>query len=150
VDLKKEMALNEEQQDWLESFRGLTANARLGLYVPLRDSFLVTKSGREVMTPTQLGRDEYERRRRFVWLVYDRHCRLCGRKLKWEECSVDHIAPRGMGAGSRDDSVYSIWPAHLTCNQLRGSRRVEPDTACLACGHDVVLVGGACLHCGAK
>jgi hypothetical protein len=139
------------KEDFREMFEGLTLDQRLGLYVTAYpDGVKVYRSGREVCLNTSNGRREYARRRLFVYQAYNQECRLCGRFCMWEEATVDHREPRGMGGSGRDDrpATGAIWPAHYRCNGLRGSRRLG-EGPCAECGYEIVLVDG-CLKCGAR
>jgi 5-methylcytosine-specific restriction endonuclease McrA len=74
---------------------------------------------------TKAGRDEYERRKRVAWEKQGKTCPLCRIKLAWKDSTVDHIEPRGMGGGSRDDRQQNIQAVHAVCNSLKGSRRIN-------------------------
>lgn len=138
------------KEDFREAFAGLTLDERLGLYVTAYPDGVKVypRSGREVCRNTSNGRREYARRRLFVYQAYDEKCRLCDRFCPWEQCTVDHRVPRGMGGSFRDDRVLWIWPAHSTCNALRASRRIQ-DEPCAECGWLFALVD-ECLKCGAR
>ena len=84
----------------------------------------VFKDGREVCNHLcKKGRDEYERRKRVKWEEQKGICAICKQKLNWADTTVDHITPRGMGGGSRDDRLEKIAAAHWACNADRGSKR---------------------------
>jgi HNH endonuclease len=49
-------------------------------------------------------------------------CAICHGTIKrYEDFEPDHVVPRGMGGGKRDDS--NIQPSHALCNRLKGSKR---------------------------
>lgn len=51
-------------------------------------------------------------------------CVGCGLEIKtWEEFSLDHREPRGMGGARRDDSWSNLRPMHLAENLEKGSKR---------------------------
>lgn len=51
-------------------------------------------------------------------------CALCGKAIYFfDDFQLDHIKPRGMGSGSRNDSPDNLQPAHSLCNQMKGSKR---------------------------
>ena len=70
------------------------------------------------------GRDLYQKRKRIAWEKQGRLCSICHKPLPWKDSTVDHIAPRGMGAGSIDDRQENIAAAHAVCNCQKGSRRI--------------------------
>ena len=69
------------------------------------------------------GRDLYQERKRIAWEAQGRLCSICHQRLNWSDSTVDHINPRGMGAGSIDDRQSNIAAAHAVCNCKKGSRR---------------------------
>ena len=69
------------------------------------------------------GAGEYQRRKRVAWEAQGRLCSICHKPLNWADSTVDHIKPRGMGAGSIDDRQENVAAAHALCNSQRGSRR---------------------------
>lgn len=65
-------------------------------------------------------------KRLLVKKVKDQHglCGICHQEfLDISEVVPDHIEPRGMGAGRRDDHPENIQAAHSSCNLEKGSRR---------------------------
>src|SRR5271166_1950859 len=44
--------------------------------------------------------------------------------LSFEDFEPDHIKPRGMGGGSRDDRPKNLQPSHRWCNFYKGSKRL--------------------------
>ena len=80
--------------------------------------------GREVCNiATHAGRLEYKRRHRLAWERDKGICGICHRPVQWEESTVDHIEPKGMGGSNHDDRVENMQPSHLLCNGEKGSRR---------------------------
>lgn len=140
--------------DYTEMFKGLGVEVRLDLYRPLTTKGVkVFRDGREeCVYKSTSGRMEYQNRTWFVFQVYDRKCKLCGRDLPQSALTADHIQPRGNGGGWRDDRVSNLWPAHYFCNSRRGSRRIYEGGHCPACRHDVVvgLIDHECFHCGSR
>ena len=80
--------------------------------------------GREVLNLlTAEGRAEKERRIDIAWDSQDGDCAICQLPLKRSEATWDHIAPRRMGGGFRDDRQFNIAAVHGRCNGERGSKR---------------------------
>jgi 5-methylcytosine-specific restriction endonuclease McrA len=51
-------------------------------------------------------------------------CAICKRDFTdYEEIVPDHIEPRGLGGGKRDDHPDNIQAVHRRCNFRKGSRR---------------------------
>ena len=72
----------------------------------------------------RLGWAEYERRKRVAWEEQKRTCSLCHLPLRWDDSSVDHKIPRGIGGGQGMISQDKIAAAHHWCNAARGSKRI--------------------------
>lgn len=55
-------------------------------------------------------------------------CHLCGLP---GATSADHDPPRSVlvasGCPNPDDPALYLWPAHLSCNQLRGARPIDDE-----------------------
>lgn len=83
----------------------------------------VYADGREVCRDTPEGREEYVRRKSVAWCAQRHRCALCDRRLSLRAATVDHIAPRGMGAGRRDDRRENIQAVCWECNSEKGSKR---------------------------
>lgn len=59
------------------------------------------------------------------WIERERVCGICSLGITaFEDYVLDHIKPRGMGGGTRDDSEANLQPTHWRCNALKGSRRL--------------------------
>jgi 5-methylcytosine-specific restriction endonuclease McrA len=69
------------------------------------------------------GRDLYQQRKRDSWEKQGRLCAICHLHLNWADSTVDHIIPRGMGAGRIDDRAYNLQAVHAVCNSKKGSIR---------------------------
>lgn len=74
---------------------------------------------REVCSPAEL------RRRKTILIAQQKNrCALCGELFDdFRDVEVDHILPRGMGGGRRDDSWGNIQAVHARCNFEKGSKR---------------------------
>lgn len=101
------------------------------------------EDGREVCDlPTKAGRDEYESRKRKMWLrqskrcCLEKHVRGCPGRLRWLDAVFEHQDGRGMNGGHRDDRIERPDPdtgamklyngvAHPQCNMLKGSQRID-------------------------
>ena len=84
----------------------------------------VFRDGREVCNLLcKAGRDEYQRRKRVAWERQGKTCSICHKALRWADATVDHVRPRGMGAGSRDDRQENVAASHAVCNCAKGSQR---------------------------
>ena len=84
----------------------------------------VFRDGREVCNLNcKSGRDEYERRKRKAWEDQKGICAICNLHLAWRDTTADHIEPRKMGGGSRDDRQENLKAVHWACNTARGSQR---------------------------
>lgn len=86
-------------------------------------SLIIHADGREICRPTAAGRALYYERKRVAWEAQGRCCGICLQPMLLREATVDHIRPRGMGSGFRDDRMENIRAAHMICNSNRGSRR---------------------------
>lgn len=52
-------------------------------------------------------------------------CPLCGKEFSdMREVGPDHVLPRGMNAGKRDDHPDNIQATHNLCNLAKGSKRL--------------------------
>jgi 5-methylcytosine-specific restriction endonuclease McrA len=60
-----------------------------------------------------------------LWAERERVCGICGRTIFFrEDVELDHIIPRGMGGGTRDDRTENLQLSHRWCNREKGSRRI--------------------------
>ncbi len=93
---------------------------------PPKPMMKVFPDGREILDlKTKAGADEYQRRKRVAWEEQGRLCSICHLRLRWEDATVDHKEPRGMGGGRRDDRQANIAAAHAVCNSQKGSKRIQ-------------------------
>lgn len=61
--------------------------------------------------------------RRRAW-QRDPHCAYCGRRLEWNEATLDHVEPRSKGGSDRcANLVLSCEP----CNVRKSNRLLTPD-----------------------
>jgi len=81
---------------------------------------IARKGGREIV-----GKAEYQRRREQAWDRDRGICCLCGLFVPLAEATAEHIIPRGMGGGKRDDRLSNLAVSHLMGNNSRGSRSME-------------------------
>jgi hypothetical protein len=52
-------------------------------------------------------------------------CGICGLRIRrYKDLEPDHVKPRGMNGGFRDDSPGNIRASHRWCNREKGSRRL--------------------------
>ena len=62
---------------------------------------------------------------RKLWAERERVCGICGRTIFFRaDMELDHIIPRGMGGGTRDDRPENLQLSHRLCNREKGSRRI--------------------------
>lgn len=83
----------------------------------------VYPDGREVCTDTPDGRSVYSMRRHLAWEMQDRRCAICQRTLRFVDAVTDHIQPRGMDAGRRDDRQENLQATCWGCNTEKSSKR---------------------------
>ncbi len=90
--------------------RGLLTN-----HAKTRATRHTTKDGREIC------RSEYAwlLRRRDVWMRDQGCCVACGKPVALPDASVDHIEPRRMGGGSRDDRPENLRTMCFDCHWKR-------------------------------
>lgn len=83
--------------------------------------------------PKKHGKEYAEWRRvRAAWIranppSHEGHylCGICGKTVSADGMELDHIDPRSGDPASRYDFT-NLQPSHGTCNQWKGSRRVQP------------------------
>ena len=81
------------------------------------------KEGRVILSENHL-----RNLRRLWWQQSKRTCHLCERPiLDFSDYTLDHLRPKGMGGGSRDDSENNLRPAHWKCNIEKGSKRLPKE-----------------------
>lgn len=99
-----------------------------------------TRMKRAASKPTRITKDGrlilslrgWQKMKRQMWSKPDPFdgqpglvCRICFLQiLEYEDFEPDHIVPRGMGGGTRDDRPNNIQPSHRWCNREKGSRRI--------------------------
>ena len=54
--------------------------------------------------------------RKRVYAKAEGHCQLCGKKITYDEMTLDHIHPLAMGG---DDAEYNLQCACRSCNELK-------------------------------
>jgi 5-methylcytosine-specific restriction endonuclease McrA len=79
---------------------------------------------REVCRQTPDGVMLYVCRRFIAWTGQHERCALCHRRIPFRQATTDHIEPRRMGGGFRNDAQQAIQVACYQCNGERGSRRI--------------------------
>lgn len=62
---------------------------------------------------------------RIKWFATgNRTCHICKEFIqRFEDLVADHVKPRGMGGGKRQDGKGNLKPAHSWCNMEKGSKR---------------------------
>lgn len=86
-------------------------------------ALIVYPDGREVCRDTVAGRLEYHERRHIAWVLQEGRCAICGRIIAFRNAVTDHVAPRGMNGGRRDDRQANLQATCWECNSEKGSRR---------------------------
>lgn len=81
------------------------------------------RDGRERCTKSVRGRNEYAKRGAEAWERDGGICGICDQPVGFAEFTIDHVVPRGLGGGTRDDRVENLQPAHFCCNSEKGSKR---------------------------
>ena len=80
-----------------------------------------------------LSAADWRQMKRALWLNISGYprCGICQKVINhYENYEPDHIQPRGMGGGKRDDSPSNIQPSHSWCNRfVKGSKRVTSSHA---------------------
>ena len=62
--------------------------------------------------------------KRTLWESREHVCGICGEPIFFvDDYELDHIAPRGMGGGKRDDRAFNLQLSHRWCNREKGSKR---------------------------
>ena len=51
-----------------------------------------------------------------LWNIYNRKCGICGRFMRLQDVTLDHIYPKSLGGINHKDNFQ---PAHRICNQLK-------------------------------
>lgn len=60
--------------------------------------------------------------RRDVYNKYDGHCAYCGKKIEFDDMTIDHILPQSKGG---KDTPENTVPACQLCNNQKADRSVE-------------------------
>jgi len=55
-------------------------------------------------------------RRREVYDLSNKHCHICGDRVEFDDCQIDHIWPVELGGS---DDTNNLLPAHSVCNHLK-------------------------------
>ena len=71
----------------------------------------------------------YRRRRRIRKILKHRNhipvgyvaCALCGKPIRWDELTVDHILPKSLGGS---DKIENLQFAHRECNNSKGNKYI--------------------------
>lgn len=69
---------------------------------------------------------ELAKKKREMWdrCAFMPECAICGDGIEeFSDCEIDHINPRKMGGGARDDSDSNLQLTHYACNREKGSKR---------------------------
>jgi hypothetical protein len=74
---------------------------------------------------TRAGQDRKNATIAQAWAEQEGICPICGKYVCLLEATWDHIIPRRMGAGFRDDRRKNIRAVHYVCNGERGSQPVD-------------------------
>lgn len=83
------------------------------------------RDGRIVLSPS-----DWRKLREWVWRTFNSYrvlfpiCHICRARIYWyDDFNLDHLTPRGLGGGTRDDRF--VKPSHSWCNRERGSKRLS-------------------------
>ena len=60
--------------------------------------------------------------RRDIYNKYDGHCAYCGKKIEYDDMTIDHIIPQSKGG---KDNLENTIPSCQLCNNQKGNRSVE-------------------------
>jgi 5-methylcytosine-specific restriction endonuclease McrA len=89
-----------------------------------KECYEITRDGRWIIdTSTPKGREMRDTITAAAWSRDNGACGICGKYVCLLEAVGDHIVPRGMGGGTRDDRVENIQVAHWGCNTVKSSQR---------------------------
>ena len=91
----------------------------------MKPAIRVMRDGREVInTNCREGKALYRDRVYVAWVAQGGICAgACKKPIPFDFATADHIKPRGMGGGSRDDRQENIQAMCWWCNSLKGSKR---------------------------
>ncbi len=102
-------------------------------HIPLRSRTRIKKRRSKPTREYPDGRvvlSEKDRREQLAY-IYERDnriCHLCGKYVRREDASRDHLRIRGMGGAFTDDRPENIKLAHGFCNTQRGSKPLPTRT----------------------
>ena len=60
--------------------------------------------------------------RRDVYNKYDGHCAYCGRKIEFDDMTIDHIVPSSKGGAN---TLENTIPSCQLCNNQKADRSIE-------------------------
>ena len=60
--------------------------------------------------------------RRDIYNRFDGHCAYCGKKIEFDDMTIDHILPQSKGG---KDTVENTIPSCQLCNNQKADRSVE-------------------------
>lgn len=63
-----------------------------------------------------------EKRRKIIWLKYNKHCAYCGNIIRYEDLEVDHIDPCSKGGRN---SKANFNPSCFRCNNYKSNHSLE-------------------------
>ncbi len=61
-------------------------------------------------------------KRQAIFMKYHGHCAYCGRPLKMEAMTVDHLVPKSKGGGN---SIENLMPSCRDCNTAKAADNLE-------------------------
>ena len=86
-------------------------------YMPDSTSFEKPRAPRGLRNKKFNGPYEPKLRKK-LFLAAGGICCICGKKIKKNEVTIDHVVPRARGGGNIKNSV----PSHAECNNRKGDR----------------------------
>ena len=60
--------------------------------------------------------------KREIYNKYNGHCAYCGKKLNFDDMTLDHIHPQSKGGKS---NINNIYPCCHLCNNQKGNKSIE-------------------------
>ena len=64
----------------------------------------------------------YIMNRRDIYNKYTGHCAYCGKKIEFDDMTIDHIVPQSKGGKNTDDNIV---PCCQLCNSQKANRSLE-------------------------